>query len=77
MSSSAHKEETGMPRGIDPEILAKYTGDVPSDKNVYNPWDIDYIHATKKVRCVRETADYLYGSFTRKRIRRPGLFSAT
>lgn len=57
-----------MPRGIDPEVLARYSGDRPSANNVYSPWDIDYIHATKKVQCVPETASHLYGPFTSKKI---------
>jgi transglutaminase-like putative cysteine protease len=57
-----------MPKGIDPELLARYTGDAPAEGNAYRPWDVDYIHATKKVRCVPETAAYLYGPFTPRRV---------
>lgn len=47
-----------------PEILAKYTGDEVAGNCIYRPWDIDYIHSARKVRCVSETAAYLYSSFT-------------
>jgi hypothetical protein len=57
-----------MSKTIDPEVLAKYSGDTPSRNNPYNPWDIDCIHATSKIHCVPETAAYLYGGYTPRKI---------
>ncbi len=58
-----------MKPSIDPEILARHTGDRVASNNLYRPWDIDYIHASRKIHCVRETASYLYGAYTPKRTR--------
>lgn len=49
---------------MDPDVLARFTGDTPAPGTLYRPWDIDHIHITRKVRCVPETAEYLYGGFT-------------
>ena len=58
-----------MKRSIDPEVLARHTGDRVAGSNLYRPWDIDHIHASRKIHCVRETARYLYGAYTPRRIR--------
>jgi hypothetical protein len=57
-----------MSKKIDPDVLARFTGDTPSPRNKYHPWDIDYIQSTGKIHCVPETAAYLYDGYTPRRV---------